>query len=135
MSNFDQAFIERIIALQAPGAPTLYYGGAEQSAVVPYFVVQKVVDLEQPEVLCELQGTQGRVSYQFSVASDTNQAAAELLLAELKDLVGSILGTIVYTVDSYSVWNNITTGVRQLGPPSLGTWSAIFETTVWWKKL
>lgn len=116
----------------------LAYGTAE-GVSAPYYVMLKVSGIEQPDLLCEEQGTQGHDLYQFSVyvGSQTgtgSAAGAEISLELLKNKVNKIWGTIG-TTEQYNIWNNVTNGVRAFDAESLNTWSAIFETEIWWKKI
>lgn len=96
------------------------------------FVVILVVppNSETPVVMCEAEGEGGTLRLQFSCAADSVQEAIAELEA-LKTKVRAIRGLIGTAPDQYRVTESRCSGVQQF-EASLGTWSAIFETTIQW---
>lgn len=131
--SFSKALYNHISqALDDAGSTlALAYGTAEQ-LTPPYYVQLKVADPEQPEILCESQGAAGESTIQFSVVGESQAGGAEILLEDLKLIVSSIIGDIVYNGNTYSVWNNVTSGVTPLGGSTLNTWDAIFISVLSW---
>lgn len=137
MANFNRAVYETI--KNTAGVPTPFNYGTTKGKARPFYTMLPIAaDDEQPVALCETQGGQGIVRYQFSVAAGANAGKAEELLIKLKELVADIEGEISYTdsegTHTYDIWNNVTGGVRTIGGADLNTWDAIFETELWWKK-
>ena len=133
--SFSRALFNHVKTLMTGAGITegLAYGTAEGFAP-PYYVMLKVSDPEQSSVLCELQNTAGDAQYQFSYVSERTAAFAEITLDVLKNLLGDIYGDIVYDSTTYSVWNNVTSGVTPLGGSLLNTWDAIVTTTLSWSR-
>lgn len=125
------------------GITTPFVYGSGEGLTAPYIRMFKVTDEERPEVLCEKQGDSGRALFQFNlytggtVGAGSNAAQAIQDLEVLKKQVALIKGNIGITPLDYNIWNNITTGVRNIadGSQTLQTWGSLFESTIWWKKL
>jgi hypothetical protein len=122
-------------------AGTFHYGSA-RGATPPYYILNKISDPERPVVLCEDQGDTGQALFQFSAYAGgegtvSNAANHIVFLEALKIQVNQIRGVIGTSPDDYTIWFNNTGGVRLLGNGTniLDVWGAMFETTIWWKKL
>lgn len=100
-----------------------------------YFVMSAVSEQGQATFMCEDQGTAGELRVQFTFSGGLGAGKAEDALNELRIFVIAIIGNIIYSENTYQIWQNLTSGVRPLGGPSMNTWDAIFESTFRWSKL
>lgn len=127
--TFAQAFFTEV-ASRYTGSLPLYFQQA-LSPTRPYCVMLIVPPApETPNLMCEDQGDGGELNLQWSVASDSGQAAYNDLEA-VKQAVQPIVGYIGTAPDRYNVIANRTGGVVSLDA-QLGTWSAIFESVLAW---
>ena len=113
---------------------SIYYGSANDKQP-PYYVMLTVSESGQPTAMCETQANSGELRVQFSYSGSTGAGGAEDALETLRIFVIAIIGNIIYSGNTYQVWENLTTGIRPIGGASYNTWDAIFESTLKWKKI
>jgi len=134
--SFTKVLYDHISTNLSLTIPIVY--GTAEGVDAPYYVMLKVSGIEGKDLLCEKQGTQGHDIFQFSVfvgsqVGTGSAAGAEISLELLKNKINQIWGDIGST-EKYNIWNNVTNGVRAFDAESLNTWSAIFESELWWTK-
>lgn len=137
---FDKALYDYLIA-SVVTTQTLVFGTAENTSP-PVIGMVKISDLERPNVLCQKQGTSGKVMIQFASWSGGANSAQDsstvvAFLNVFKILVAGVKGPIGVTPDDYRIWNNMTGSVKLIGEgeQSLMTWGAFFESILWWEKV
>lgn len=115
---------------------TLYLDSAE-GAEDQYITMFKIDDPEEPVVLCDEPGEEGRALIRFvSVMGQGIPSDGPMVRAystTLKDQVKNIKG-VIGTATQYRVWDNSTSGVITLGEGKneLNTWQAYFDTFMRW---
>ena len=127
--NFQKALYYSLKAT----LPNLLYGNAN-GKTPPYSVMQVIDDTGQPTVMCEDQTNAGTCRIQFSYSGAKGQGETDDQLETIRNVIVAVMGKITYTNQSFEIWSNITTGIRQFAP-SLNTWDAIFETRLDWRKV